>query len=198
LEEWIGVGCELSCRNQCVGVLLKDIKEYVLFALNYMQVRIIPIEMHIGGEVVECTLPKCTYQQKEYEEVSCKMIFRVSLPYYIEDLSKYHTPILRRRLMNEFKSLILKKRQQFMVSVDKEFQHYSVFDRTKSAARIYIKKAYNVLVHKLLDSSGLLKLSPFETRVQILKHVSDPSDCTLIDKVLNNIISFLSTTYIIL
>lgn len=199
LEEWIGVGCELSCRERCVGVLLGGIEEYMLFAWNYMQVHIEPIKMHIGRQVVQYTLPPYEDREKEYEELSCDTIFKVSSPYFIGGLWWHHTPILPHRLKKKFKWLILGRCQQFVDSIDETLQSYP--DHLRNVAQKYIKKAYNVLVHKLLDRSGLPKLTAFQTRLQILGNVPKLPNCIpmdYIDKVLDDIISFLSNTYIFL
>jgi hypothetical protein len=209
LEEWIGVDCELSCRERCVGVLLGGIKEYMLFAWYYMQVHIEPIKMHIGGKVVQYTLPPYEDREKEYDALSCETIFKVSSPNFIGGLWCYHIPILPRRLRDEFKSLILGSCQQFTNSIDDKlhtyFMPYSLdypcIKRLRIDAQKYIKKAYNVLVHKLLDRSGLPKLNARQTRLQILTNVSNPSEdipVSLIDDMLEKMVSFLSETYIIL
>jgi hypothetical protein len=191
LEEWIGVGCELSCRDQCVGVLLEDIKEYVLFAWKYMQVRIEPIEMRIEGKVVEYIVPECEDSKHKYDMLLHGSIFRVSSPYYIEDLSPYRTPNLPRRLKNKFKSLILKERQQFTECLE------------YTAHKKYIEKAHNMLVHKMFEKSGLPIPNHIDDpylekiRTSILKYVRMddlPIDVKPIYDALKNIISFLSTT----
>lgn len=206
LEEWIGVGCELSCRERCVGVLVAGIKEYMLFAWNYMQVHIEPIKMHIGGKDVQYTLPPYEYGEKKYEELSCDTIFKVSSPDFIGGLWWHHIPILPHRLKKKFMSLILESCQQFVDSIDKELQDYP--DHLRNVAQKYIKKAYNVLVHKLLDRTGLPKLTAFQTRKELLNNVpglpewipsiNDINYVDCIDKVLDKIISFLSNTYIFL
>jgi hypothetical protein len=178
----------------------------MLFAWYYMQVHIEPIKMHIGGEVVQYTLPPYEDQEKKYDALSYDTIFKVSSPYFIGGLWWYHTPILPRRLKEKFKSLILGSCQQFTNSIDETLQYYP--DHLRNVVQKYIKKAYNVLVHKLLNRSGLPKLTAFQTRLKILTNVSElpewlPSingincvDC--IDKVLDKIILFLSNTYIFL
>ncbi len=208
LEKWIG--CEPSCRELCVGVLLVNINQYVEFAWNYMRVHIVPIEMRIGGNVMKHTIRISIgtniYRQKIYKELSCDTIFRVSSPYYIEDLSPYRTPNLSHELKDEFRSLILERCQQFTNSIDKKHQNYydmphSFPDSLRKNAQNYIKKAYNVLVDKFFSRSGLLKLNAFQTKLQILTNVSNPSEDIpegLIDDVLEEMVSFLSTSYIFL
>ena len=206
LEEWIGVDCELSCRERCMDILLGGIKEYMLFAWYYMQVHIEPIKMYIDGKVVQhYTLPPYEDREKKYDALSSETIFKVSSPYFIRGLWCYHIPILPRRLRNKFKSLILGSCQQFTDSIDERLQNedmsYSFPDSLRKNAQNYIKKAYNVLVHKLLDRSGLPKLNAFQTRLQILTNVSNPSEnipVSLIDDMLEKMVSLLSETYIML
>jgi hypothetical protein len=206
LEEWIGVGCELSCRELCVGVLLGGIKEYMFFAWYYMQVHIQPIEMYIDGKVVQYTLPPYEDRKKKYEELSCDTIFKVSSPYFIRDLwDKYHTPILPRRIKEEFKSLILGSCRRFtnsiVIKLQVKYTPYRLDYRLRVDAQKYIKKVYNILVHKLLNRSGLPKLNAFQTQLQILTNVSNPSEdipVSVINDMLGEILSFLSETYIIL
>ena len=208
LEKWIGVGCEPSCRELCVGVMLENINQYVEFAWKYMRVHIVPIEMRIGGKVEKYTIRISNgtnvYLQKTYKELSYDTIFRVSSPYYIEDLSPYSTPNLLYGLKDEFRSLILGRCQQFTNSIDMKLYEYHmpyyVHYSLRNNARNYIKKAYNVLVDKFFSMSGLLKLNAFQTKLQILTNVSNPLEDIskdLIDDVLEEIVSFLSETNIL-
>jgi hypothetical protein len=178
LEELIGVDCELSCRETCVCILLEDINEYVQFTRDYMQVCIEPIEMRIGGKVVEYTVP----------------IFRVSSPYSIHKsvLSQYCILNPSRRLKDKFKSVLLNECGRF-----RENKCLTYTGQVK-----YIEKAFHILVHKFFDKSGISITDPVKIRSPLLSNIKYSKDTLTnfddIDAVLGNILSFLSGSYLVL
>jgi hypothetical protein len=192
LSDTLLLRCNTEYRQLCESVLLEDIKKYVQFAQHYMQVRIDPIEMHIGGEVVDYTLYECS-------AVSSNTIFMVSSPTYIDKLPSCSGMNLSRKLKDKFKSMLLEKGGCF----------YKRECLTHTAHVNYIKKAFHILVHKFFDKSGISvtknkkeKKTMVEIRDDLLSNIKYSKDklenFDAIDFVLEEILSFLSHSYLVL
>ncbi len=141
-----------------------------------MQVRIQPIVVKVGDEV-----PKSVFDWKYsnlmlvYTTISLPALDKVTVN--PTDLKKY------------FKGVVLDKSTHFAEGMP------------SSSETSYMKKACNILVHKMFERHGidLTSQTPEQIRKGVLKNVKycrGLKDFSAIDTVLAKLISFLSQTYV--
>ena len=190
-----------SFQSEFQKVLLepKNFDMCATFARNFMRVCVTPVDVVIDGESQQWDCEIEMNHGTDYEttrKYSSTTTFVVSSPLFITDL--YTTRVVcNKGLMNHFRKKIIGYSGRF----------YDECDTT--AQWKYIKKAYHVLVHLMFDKSGLIvakltpelivaKLTPEQIRSKYLSNICHRhlKDFEVIDKVLDNIVSFLSNSYI--
>ena len=190
-----------SFQSEFQKVLLepKNFDMCATFARNFMRVCVTPVDVVIDGESQQWDCEIEMNHGTDYEttrKYSSTTTFVVSSPLFITDL--YTTRVVcNKGLMNHFRKKIIGYSGRF----------YDECDTT--AQWKYIKKAYHVLVHLMFDKSGLIvakltpelivaKLTPEQIRSKYLSNICHRhlKDFEVIDKVLANIVSFLSNSYI--
>jgi len=147
---------------------------YTRYAYTFMQVRIWPIVVKVGDIVPNSSL--------DWKYMDLNM---VASPISLPGLCKVYPAELKEC----FKGLIRDK--------SKHYWTHLVYN----AETMYMKKAFNVLVHKMFEKSGidLTCQTAEQIRDVVLKNIKycdGLKDFSAVDRVLENLVDFLSTSYI--
>jgi hypothetical protein len=183
--EFQSLGCVKEAVNECILKLpLKALQPfledemtygwYSKYAYTFMQVRIWPIDVKVGNKVAN------SLHDWQYKE-----LHMVASPISLPGLCKVHPAELKEC----FKGLIRDKSSTFWT------------DMTHTAENKYMLKAFRVLLHKMFEKSGIDLTGQTATQLRegVLKNIKrneNLKNFTAVDRVLENLVDFLSTSYI--
>jgi hypothetical protein len=167
---------KLPSEAQSVFLKYEGMNLYSEYAYNFMDVEVLPIVVEVGGNV-----PKLVVDL-EYSKFML-VYTTISLP----DLDK--VTLNPTELTKYFKWVVLDKSTHFV----KGMQHSSEIS--------YMKKACNILVHKMferhgIDLTGQTAEQIREKMLKNIKHYQGLTNFSAIDSALGDLVSFLSNTYI--
>jgi hypothetical protein len=147
---------------------------YSKYAYTFMQVRIWPIVVKVGNIVPNSSL--------DWKYMDLNM---VASPISLQGLCEIHPTELKKC----FKRL-----------VSDESKHYWTHLKHNAEIR-YMLKAFHVLLHKMFEKSGIDLTGQTATQIRevVLKNIKycdGLKDFSAVDRVLENLVYFLSTSYI--